>query len=183
MKFYVANQMMLAIAILLCAAFLVHATFAQSFPPWQEGRITNIDFLDAKRVPTLSDSLCAALGARIYTIETGKQTFKMLGALVKGLSDDERNVYFVLDDKKNANFENPNGGEQPATLIAYQSEWKEAPANRKVLPVRRMSRDWRDAKLIGVQPLLVLWTPPPDFPSWTGPAPSAARSDGYISLT
>ena len=135
MKFYIANQMMLAIAILLCAAFPVPATSAQSFRSWQEGRVTNVDFLDAKRVPASSDSLSAALGARIYTIETDKQTFTMLGGLVEGPSDNKRNVYFFIDDKMSAHFENPNGGEQPLTLVTYQTEWKEIPTNLEVPPV------------------------------------------------
>ena len=158
MKFCVASRMIFAIAILLCAAFLVHATFAQKIPQWEEGRITNVDYLDAKSTPSSSDPFCAALGARIYTIETDKQTFKMLGALVQGLSDDERQVYFFLDDKRNAHFENPNGGEQPLGLVAYEVEWKEVPTRQEASPRKRRSRDWRDAKLMGVQPLVVLGT-------------------------
>ena len=44
-----------------------------------------------------------------------------------------------------------------------------------------MSRERRDANLIGVQPLLVLWTPPPDFPFLDRPC-TVSRPVGWVYI-
>lgn len=174
------HRMRFVAAILISAVAILPFASATDNPPWQDGRVTDVEELDARRSDR-SDPTCAALRAQIYTVETDKQILKMLGNLGTDFtSGDRRAVRFYVDKNKRAHILGRDGRARPITLIVYQSEMR-VPASVQTASAKRKSRSWQQAKVKGVEPLLIRLPAPPLGPYY-GPACSVSRPVGWIYI-
>lgn len=174
------HRMRFVAAILISAGAILPLASATDNPPWQDGRVTDVEELDARHSDR-SDPTCAALRAQIYTVETDKQILKMLGNLGTDFtSGDRRAVRFYVDKNKHAHILGPGGRPRPITLIVYQSEWR-APASVRPASTKRKSRSWQQATVKGVEPLLIRLAAPP-FRPYRGPSCSVSRPVGWTYI-
>lgn len=167
-------------AALICTAIVHAPAFAADNPPWQDGRVTNVENLDATRSDN-SDPECTSLQAQIYTVETDKQVLKMLGNMGAAFnSGEQRSVRFYVDKDKRAHILRPDGRVHRTTLIVYEREWKHPPSNQPVSSSKRKSRSWLQAKVKAVEPFLVRVPAAGPYGPYYGRACFVSRPVGWI---